>query len=57
MSKWYDQKKVDAMGFDESEWNKTVKLLDDPNISDVDKDVILDNYINSLLRKMGVKEV
>ncbi len=55
MSKWYDQKKVDAMGFDESEWNKTVRLLDDPNISDVDKDVILDNYINSFLRKMGAK--
>ena len=55
MSKWYDQKKVDAMGFDESEWNETVKFLDDPNISDDEKEVILENYINSLLKEMGAE--
>ncbi|MBR5504018.1 MAG: hypothetical protein IKV87_06220 [Methanobrevibacter sp.] len=55
MSKWFDQEKVDAMGFDDSEWNKTIKILDDPNISDEEKRICLDNYKKYLFKKMGVK--
>lgn len=55
MDKWYDQKKVDAMGFDETEWSKTAELLDNPDIPDDEKELILERYITSLLKKMGVK--
>lgn len=55
MDNWYDQKKVDAMGFDETEWSKTTELLDDPDISDDEKELILERYTTSLLKEMGVK--
>ena len=41
---WYDQDKVDAMAFDESDWDETVKILDDPNIDQVTKDAALEDY-------------
>ncbi|WP_406533439.1 hypothetical protein [Methanobrevibacter sp.] len=56
MDKWYDQKKVNKMGFDDSEWFKTEKLLDNPNISDDEKKKIFNNYKKHLYKQMGVKE-
>ena len=55
MPKWYDQKKVNSMGFDDSEWNKTIQLLDDPKISDAEKELIFESYKKYLYKKMGVK--
>lgn len=52
---WYDQDKVDAMGFDESDWDETVKILDDPNIDQVTKDAALEEYIHLIFHKMGVE--
>ncbi len=44
------------MGFDDSEWFKTEKLLDNPNISDDEKKKIFNNYKKHLYKQMGVKE-
>ncbi|WP_171776150.1 hypothetical protein [Methanobrevibacter ruminantium] len=50
-----NQKKVDSMGFDDSEWNRIMQLLDDPKISDAEKELIFESYKKSLYEKMGVK--
>ncbi len=52
---WYNQDKVNQMSFDESDWNETCKILDDPNVDQVTKDKALDDYVNLLFHKMGVK--
>ena len=43
------------MGFDEREWNKTVELLDNPNISEEERERILEKYVDSFFKKMGAK--
>ena len=52
---WYNQEKVDEMGFDDSEWIEACKILDDPDISDEVKEKTLDEYISFLFKCMGIE--
>ena len=53
---WYDQKKVNEMGFDSPEWFKTCKVLDDPNVSQEDKDKAWEKYKRNLFESMGIRK-
>lgn len=52
---WYDQEKVNEIGFDESDWNETCKILDDPSIDQDTKDKALEDYISLLFHESGVE--
>ena len=52
---WYDQNKVNEMGFDDSEWKNVCRILDDPKSSQTVKDQALDDYISLLFHEAGVK--
>lgn len=52
---WLDQDKVDEMGFDSPEWFETVKILDDPNISQDVKEKVWEDYKVNLFKRIGVK--
>ena len=53
---WYDQKKINEMGFDSHEWFKTCKVLDDPNVSQEDKDKAWEKYKRNLFESMGIRK-
>ena len=52
---WYDQEKVNEMGFDDLEWIDACNILDDPDISDEIKKKTLDKYVSFLFKCMGVE--
>ena len=52
---WPDSDKVNEMGFDDSEWKETCKILDDPNVDQATKDKALDDYISLLFHQSGVE--